>query len=445
MSFSTATLRTVLEAQVPEKATGIVVAVSGGADSAALLAATAALGPLRGKVALRAIHVDHGLQAAAAEFRVACAALCRRLDVPLTVISAVVAAGGGASIEAAAREARYGALEAELLAGECLLTAHHLDDQAATFLLQGLRGAGLKGLSAMPMCKAFGRGWHLRPVLGVPQKELLALHADSAGLASCDPMNQELRFGRVYLRRQVWPLIEARWPGAARALARAAGHSADAQGFLDARSAAAVARLRDGASLSVQGLRTLRAPERLHAVRYWLREAGVEPPTTVRLTEALRQMLEAEEDHLPVVIWGAHALRRYRQRLFVTAAEPPRLPATLRWAGVAQPLDLGPGLGTLRWTAHAGGIDAGRLPHTLDVRRREGGEALKPAAAARTQSLRHLCQSIGVLPWLREALPLVFADGELIAVADLWTNAPWCVAAPASGLALIWQDAPIIV
>ena len=445
MSFSAATLRTVLEAHVPERATGIVVALSGGPDSAVLLAATAALGPLRGNVPLRAIHVDHGLQPAAAEFRVACTALCRRLEIPLTVISAVVAARGGASIEAAAREARYAALEAELRPGECLLTAHHRDDQAATFLQQGLRGAGLKGLSAMPMCKAFGTGWHLRPVLGVAQKDLLALDADSAGAASCDPMNRELRFDRVYLRHQVWPLIEARWPGAARALSRAARHSAEAQGFLDVRSADAVARLRDGASLSVHGLRALTAAERLHAARYWLRESGVEPPSTVRLTEALRQVLDADEDHLPAVMWGSHALRRYRHRLFVTAAELPRMPAALRWTQFAQPLNLGAGLGTLRWGAHAGGIDPERLPRTLDVRGRKGGEALKPAPAAKTQSLRHLCQSIGVLPWLREALPLVFADGQLIAVADLWTSAHWCVAAPVSGLKLVWEEAPIIV
>ena len=445
MSFSAATLRTVLEAHVPETAAGIVVAVSGGPDSAALLAATAELRPLKRNLPLRAIHVDHGLQAAAGSFRIACTALCRRLDIPLTIIATAVAAGAGASIEAAAREARYAALEAALRAGECLLTAHHRDDQAATFLLQGLRGAGLKGLSAMPMCAVFGTGWHLRPVLGVPQKELLALQADSAGAASLDPMNQDVRFDRVYLRAQVWPLIEARWPGAARALSRAARHAADAQGFLDVRSAADVARLRDGESLSVHGLRAMSASARLHAARYWLRESGVEPPSTARLTEALRQMLDAEADHLPAVIWGSHALRRYRHRLFVTAAELPRLPDVLRWTGLAQPLELGPGLGTVRWAVHAGGIDPGRLPDTLEVRRRVGGEALKPMPSAKTQSLRHLCQSIGVLPWLRGALPLIFAHEQLIAVADLWTNADCRVAAPVSGLNLVWQDAPIIV
>jgi tRNA(Ile)-lysidine synthase len=99
----------------------------------------------------------------------------------------------------------------------------------------------------------------------------------------------------------------------------------------------------------------------------------------------------------------------------------------------------------LRWVAQSGGIDARRLPETLTVRRRGGGETLKPGSRARTQSVQHLCQSQGVLPWLRDALPLVFADGALIAVADLWLDARWCVAWGEPGLGVAWESGPIIV
>src|SRR5580692_2325203 len=97
---------------------------------------------------LRAVHVDHGLQAAAMSFREACAALCAALNIPLTVIAAAVQTPPGVSLEAAARDARYAALAQELKSGECLLTAHHSQDQAETLLLQALRGAGLKGMAA---------------------------------------------------------------------------------------------------------------------------------------------------------------------------------------------------------------------------------------------------------------------------------------------------------
>src|ERR1039457_3926954 len=159
-SFSPASLRAVLAAHTPLDATGLVVALSGGADSANLLAAAASLqGSFRG-FDVRAVHVDHGMQAAAPAFREACAALCENFGIPLTVLSLVVHTPQGASIEAAARDARYAALAAELKPGECLLTAHHSKDQAETLLLQALRGAGLKGISAMPICRPLGQGWH---------------------------------------------------------------------------------------------------------------------------------------------------------------------------------------------------------------------------------------------------------------------------------------------
>jgi tRNA(Ile)-lysidine synthase len=445
MSFSPASLHAALEAHVPAGATGLVVALSGGADSASLLAAAASLGASFRGLPLRAVHIDHGLQAAAAAFREACAALCASLGVPLAVISVDVRTPPGASLEAAARDARYAALAAELRPRECLLTAHHREDQAETLLLQVLRGAGLKGMSAMPICRSLGSGWHLRPVLDVPQSELLAFGAGAGGGVT-DPMNEDLRFDRGYLRRQVWPLIKARWPGAGTALSRTARHVAEAQDLLEYTAALDVGRLRDGDALSVPGLRALSPQECIGALRLWLRDAGVEPPSEARLTEALRQIFEAEADHLPVIEWGRCALRRYRQRVFLTETDPPRLDATLHWHVVpGAQLDLGPNLGLLRWVTQPGGIDAGRLPETLTVRRRGGGETLKPGSQARTQSVQHLCQSQGVLPWLRDALPLVWAADSLIAVADLWLDARWCVAFGEPGLAVAWEGGPIIV
>ncbi len=446
MSFSAASLRAVLDAHIPAGATGLVVALSGGADSASLLVATASLGGTLRGLSLRAVHIDHGLQAAAASFSEACAALCAHLNIPLAVIPIAVQSAPGASVEEAARDSRYAALELELRPGECLLTAHHREDQAETLLLQALRGAGLKGMSAMPICRSFGSGWHVRPVLTMSQEELLAYGAHLSGGTVTDPMNEDLRFDRGYLRRQIWPLIKTRWPGAATALTRTARHVAEAQQLLDQAAAADVSRLRDGEALSVPGLRALNSRARTHALRWWLCHAGVEPPSTARLTEALRQMFDAQQDHVPVVVWGEHALRRYRQRVFLTAARPPSLDATLRWRVASDAtLDLGPNLGQLCWVAQIGGIDAQRLPETLIVRRRGGGETLKPGPQAKTQSVQHLCQSLGALPWLRDALPLVYADEVLIAVADLWLDSRWCVAAGATGFAVRWQQGPIIV
>ena len=446
MSYSAASLHAVLGALIPAGATGLVVALSGGADSASLLDAAAAMGTRFRGLPLRAVHVDHGLQSAAVSFRQACATLCGALGVPLSVIPLRIRTPPGASLEAVARAARYAALGQDLQPGECLLTAHHREDQAETLLLQAMRGAGLKGMSAMPSVRPLGRGWHLRPVLEVPQAELLASGACIPGATVVDPMNLDLRFDRGFLRSELWPLLAARWPGAGAGLARAARHAADAQALLEGAAAADVGRLRDGEALSVTGLRALGPLERVNALRFWLLESGVEPPSTARLSEALRQILEADVDHLPAIFWGGWSLRRYRQRVFLTHADPPRLTGMRRWAAAAgATADLGAGLGELRWTARTGGLDAQRLPQTLLVRGRAGGETLKPAARARTQSLHHLCQSHGVLPWMRDALPLVCAGDALIAVGDLWQDARWRVGGEEPGLAVIWRRSPNLV
>jgi tRNA(Ile)-lysidine synthase len=260
-----------------------------------------------------------------------------------------------------------------------------------------------------------------------------------------DPMNRDLRFDRSYLRAQVWPLIEKRWPSAGTALSRTAHHVAEAQELLDASAAPAVQRLRDGDALAVSGLRALTNLERINAVRHWLFAAEVTPPPASRLTEALRQVFAADADHLPAIVWGGHALRRYQDRLFLTPAELPALGAPLEWmVSPASILQLGPGLGRLRWISQIGGLDAGRLPPTLSVRQRRGGEVLKPSRRAKTQTVQHLCQSQGVLPWMRAALPMLFAGEALVAVGDLWQDARWCVAPGEPGFGCAWDDAPVL-
>jgi tRNA(Ile)-lysidine synthase len=446
MSFSAAALRASLLAQTPPASTGYVLALSGGLDSACLATAYAQLPDAVLGLPLRAVHVDHGLQAAAVQFRMACSALCERLGFPLTILEVMGAGLPGESIEAAARDARYAALGAQLNPGECLLTAHHRLDQAETVLLQLLRGSGVKGLSAMPPCRPLGAGWHLRPLLDVAHRELAQFAADAQIEAVHDPMNDDPRFDRVYLRTQIWPLLERRWPGAAVALSRVARHAADAQGLLDESAARVVQSLRDGDALSIPGLRVLPPSQQLNALRYWIAARGAETPPRARLEEGLRQCIEADEDQQPTVRWGDYALRRYRQRLFLTAARLPCVGEPTLWTPTHDtPLLLSAEVGRLDWYTQCGGLDPQRLPASLVVRRREGGETLKPRRRAKTQSLQHLCQATGVRPWLRDALPLIYAGESLVAVGDLWLDARWCVAADAPGLGIRWLGAPILV
>ena len=203
--------------------------------------------------------------------------------------------------------------------------------------------------------------------------------------------------------------------------------------------------LRDGDALVLPRLRALDALQQHNVVRHWISVLGAALPSTGKLAEALRQMSDAEADHSPVIAWDRHALRRYRGRLFLTDATPPRLHARREWAVQEESsVELGAGLGTLQWSAQRGGLDAARLPAVLEIRRRRGGETLKPHEHARTQTLQHLCQARGILPWLRDAMPLLYAGDDLIAVGDLWQDARWCVPPGAPGWGCAWRDPPVL-
>src|SRR5579863_6537617 len=179
-------------------AVSVCVALSGGVNFTVLLAALSVRRPQR--LELRAVHVDHGLHPNSSAWSEHCRAFAQRCGVPITVMKASIVRGRGASLEAAAREARYALLSQTLGAGECLLTAHQADDQLETVLLQLFRGAGLAGLAAMPERAPFGRGWLLRPLLSRSRAELTQW-ARKARLSWIeDESNAEERFDRNYLR-----------------------------------------------------------------------------------------------------------------------------------------------------------------------------------------------------------------------------------------------------
>ncbi len=428
----------------------LAVALSGGADSVALLAAAAelaaaplaALGP---RLRLRAIYVDHGLEAAV-PLAAAAGAAAARLGVPLERLSVRIETGRGESLEAAARTARYAAFAGALAPGECLVTAHHREDQAETLLLQLVRGAGLPGLASMPASARLGPGWLLRPLLDVPRAALRAF-AEARGLPwHEDPMNADPRYDRAYLRRELWPLIEARWPAAATTLSRSAGHLAAAQRLLDEASADYVKSLARGAALSVSGLQQL-SPERCAEVlRFWLRSRRLPVPPARRLALLADEVFAARRDGSPKLVWPGVELRRFDGRLYAFAPLPP-LPVADGTPLPAPPgaLELGAlGRVVARWR---------RGPSTLDVTdtdrlvvgRRAGGEMLRLEPHGPSRPLKDWLREARVPPWLRARALLVREGAALVAVVlpqRTLIEVSRRALPDAPGLALEWQDAP---
>ena len=441
MRFGSDALAAALDAIDPGwRGAKICVALSGGLDSTVLLHALAALAA-GSRVNFRAIHVDHGLQAASPAWADACAAACHAASVPLEILTLRLAPSRGASVEAAAREARYAALAPLLSDGEWLLTAHHRDDQLETVLIQLLRGSGVAGLAAMPARAAFGRGTHARPLLDFDRAELAA-YACMHGLAWIDdPMNLDARFDRGWLRSRVLPAVRERWPSASATVARSASHLAEASRLLLEIAQADAAGIVDDGRLSLEGLARLSRDRQVNLVRVWLREQGLRPPPAARLNAVLPAFLTAREDGAPALRWDTGEIRRYRGRLY--ALHPLRDAVTAEEDG-ATSLELGPGFGRFALVAGAdGGLCAMRAAMPV-LRFRKGGESLRPHAARPRKRLKDLCQEAGIVPWMRERLPLVFVGEQLVAIADLWIDADFAAEAGRPALMPVWTGRPQI-
>jgi tRNA(Ile)-lysidine synthase len=397
------------------------IAYSGGLDSTVLLDLLTGLRERLG-VSLSAVHVDHGLNPASAAWACLCEDRCAALGVPLVLRRVEVRLRDGRGPEAAARAARYAAFRDLLGPADLLLTAHHRDDQAETLLLALLRGAGLKGLAAMPKVSSLGAGRLVRPLLAFGRADLQT-YARARGLDWVeDPSNLDLELDRNWLRRQVLPLLAKRWPAVGRSLARSAGHCAEAATLIDGLAAGAAARLqgeRPG-TLSVSRLLGIDGPLCRAVLRHWIGSLGLPVPDTRHLARVMGEVLPARPDASPLVAWAGAEVRRYRDDLFALAGLPP-IPAGLDLAWERSPLNLPNGLGRLHLSDAAGRDVA---PETLGLgplRVRFGGTGLRcrPLGAPHHRPLKHLYQEAGVPPWLRGYVPLVFAGDHLVAVGDL--------------------------
>lgn len=422
-----------------------VVAFSGGLDSTAMLHALAA-SQAQYRISITAVHVDHGLQPDSAAWRRQCRAFAASIGVDFVEMTVDVDTASGQGTEAAARAARYGAFRKFLKSGDWLLSAHHKDDQAETLLLNLMRGSGPAGLAGIGEMLPLGAGWLVRPLLSFSRSELedyAALH-DLSWID--DPSNEDRQYDRNYIRHEVMPLFAARWPDAAGRLKRSAVLAGEASQLLDQLADADFQELGDRPDrLALDKLRQLRPERQRNLLRYVIRELGLPTPPARQLQSVITELLCARVDAQPVVQWPGAEIRRYRDSVYVlarAAAADTSDPAPVVIPPDTRSIALGPGLGELSLEPDAaGGIAKKVLDAGLEVRFRSGGEEIKPLGQMHTRKLKKLLQEEGVVPWMREKLPLLYSAGELVAVADLWVAES---AASAPGTAVRWRNRPAI-
>ncbi len=423
MSFAPGLLRQSLDALSvragqPDR---YVVALSGGLDSTVLTHALVQPG-ISADVPIVAVHIDHGLQAESAQWAQHCRTFSASLGLEFTSVRVDVDLKSGLGPEASARAARYAVLADLVEPGDWLLSAHHRDDQAETVLLNLMRGSGPTGLAGIRPLRRFAAGWLARPLLDVPRGALLD-YATAHGLSWIDdPTNRDRQYDRNYLRHEVLPRLEQRWPGAVGGIRRSAdlaGEAADLVGELAAIDAIDI-RTRPEC-LDTRALLELSVVRQRNLLRHVVAELGLPMPGAVHLEQIVGELLPARSDAQPVVAWPGAMVRRYHDKLYLLRDGDQ---GEMTKDGVAfdgDRLPLGPGMGklVLRRGAKSGLSDA-TLRLGLTLRYRRGGEEIKPVGQTHTRKLKKLLQDENVVPWMRDRVPLLYAEERLVAVADLW-------------------------
>ena len=404
----------------------VAVAVSGGRDSIALLHCTARAAQALG-VEMVALHVHHGLQPEADAWAELVQRSCARWSVAFAMQRLAGQPSKGESIEAWARLGRYRALWAMArdAGADLVLLAHHRRDQAETFVLQALRGAGPAGLAAMPLrAERAGIVW-ARPWLNLAQ-ETIAAYARRHRLRFVDdPSNADPRYARSRLRTQVMPALCQAFPLAESLLAASAARSAEADAVLTEVAQADLAAITDGNALRLVPWRALSIARRRNALRWWLRgQFG---------RGAAQSLVERLMDELPgtgPAQWPCEGgtLQRYRGRLHAIAAPTAPTPSAATTAG-----------GELRCIAVARGGIAPALLREAQWRARSGGEQFRRAAGTPPRSLKKQFQAAGVPAWQRDAPLLYSSDGRLLFVPGLGIDARALAAPGEPQFALSWE------
>lgn len=416
----------------------VYVALSGGADSTALLVALHELGP---ELAPRlvAVHVNHGIHEDAARWAEHCTALCRSLGIELRRAGPPDGPLGPGSPEERARRYRYDVFENLLAPGDILCTAHHRQDQAETLLLALLRGSGPAGLAAMPRSRPLGKGRLVRPLLGIDRAALEHWLEDRQVPWLTDPSNAELNADRNFLRHEILPRLRHRWPATDAALATSARLQAEANVWLSEGAGLALAgRMPTSGVLDLHGLEPA-TPAFRTILRHWLRQSGSTDLPRMQLEELCRQLEKVRSDSQVSVCWNKHRLRHYRGALWLDAGQDSAALSVQEWDGSA-PLELGVPGGALELVATGATTALGERSRAADqdppgqptdsagaprsgveliVRGRRSGDRLRPDPSGPSRDLKAWLSRSPLPPWFRDSVPVVPGADGLAALGDV--------------------------
>ena len=424
----------------------ILVGLSGGADSVVLLHLLDKLSA-RFSWQISALHVHHGISPNADKWSEFCADLCAGLHISLHIERVDITPLREHGIEAAARKLRHAAFARQSC--DFVAVAHHADDQAETLLLQLLRGAGVRGASAMPLSlpkqpQMSGLSDSIalvRPLLHCSRREILEYASAHQLHWIEDESNADDNYPRNFLRHRVLPLLGERFPAYRDTLTRSARHFAEATMLLDELARQDGAGKISGETIAAETLRSLDPARAKNLLRYFLHGIGAPMPQLVQLDDMLNQLCNARQDAAVCVNYSGWQVRRYQGRVYaLPAMEDFDRNLMLTWHGETE----------LEWPAlhtrllfqhdHRPGISSAKLqlaPVTL--RLRQGGETLRSHPNAATRTLKNLLQEQHVTPWYRDRMPLLYCGEKLVCVPGVAIAAEYLASGHESAIAVALQ------
>ncbi|WP_151980841.1 tRNA lysidine(34) synthetase TilS [Acinetobacter guerrae] len=393
--------------------TTFLIGCSGGMDSMLLLHLMSIVFPAR----VRAIYVDHQLQASSHEWGVFVQNYAQQLNIPVILQKVEIASG---NLENQARAARYSAYQQYLDQHDILVLAHHQQDQAETVLLRLLSGAGVKGLSAMQELENRKNFQLWRPFLSL-SREQIELWSMQLNLPFVqDQTNFDTQYDRAWCRQEVWPLLQQRYPKMQQALSRTSILMQDANSILQEVLLQDMQYCGDNIHVDLEKLQQLSLSRQRQLLSAWMKgEADYRPP--FEMVERLQQeVINAKADAQSALHWNGHYYVRYQKQLY-------RIDKALYLAGKISPhkayeicLDIEQVIqlwsGEFKIISTEIGLSAHLLKQNLTIHSRQGGEKIHLYGRVGHWPLKKAIQEAQILPWLRHTIQILAIDNVMLGV-----------------------------
>ncbi len=413
-------------------------AFSGGVDSMVLLDLLMNL--VKESDQLRVVHINHNLNEYSDDWAQFSSKVCEKYDLPL-INASVKPKRQGKGLEADARALRYQSFREIIQDNEYLLTGHHQDDQMETLLYRIFRGTGIGGLRAIRRKTKFGKGFLYRPMLSV-SRDKIEEYARLKNLKwICDSSNNDSSYDRNYLRKDIIPLIKKRWPSVEKKVSRLAVIAEQNQSLLNEFAIEDIGKLKNYSHLDVGTLSGKSYPRIVNIFRFMINKNNMGVPSMQVLNEGIKTLMHSKSES-PSMTWNDYSIRRYKHRLYFLNSSlnsPNNLLAEISW-DIKKTINLGENLGSIQARFLTGdGISLNKCPKSLAIKYRKGGEEIKPSGHKITKSLKNLFQENNVLPWVRDKIPLIYVDQELISVGDLWFNQDYKANNNEDGFLVTWD------